>query len=114
MPNPTDHTVTVTYTPGSPATWAFSLDPVPCTNSGNIWLEPAAGSNYTVVGAQVTDTGTPSQFSTGTANGKFRIHNAKLRNGTYKYQVQIQMNNSTNTVWSPDPQIINSTPTTRP
>lgn len=106
-----DHTVTVTYTAGSPATWAFSPDPVTCQNSGNIWLVPAAGANFTVVGAQVTQPTGPSQFSTGTANGKFKIHNAHTQLGTYKYQVQIQVTGSSTPIWSPDPQIINSNPT---
>lgn len=109
-----DHTVTVSYTPGSPATWSFSPDQVTCQNAGNIWMVPANGSNFSVVGAQVTDPGGPSQFSTGTANGKFKIHNQWTRMGTYKYQIQILVTGSTSPIWSPDPQIINSTPTTRP
>lgn len=104
-----DHTVTITYTPGSPATWAFSPDPVTCKGQGNIWLEPAANSNWTVVGAQVSDPGGPTQFTTGTANGKFRIHNAHSSLGTFKYMVQIQVAGST-PIWSPDPQIINANP----
>jgi hypothetical protein len=109
MPNPSgDHTITVTYTPGTPATWAFSPDPLTCTGAGSIWIEPASGSNWTVVGAQVED---PSnQFTTGTAAGKFRIHNAHTSNGTFKYQIQIQVQGATS-IWSPDPQIINQNPT---
>jgi len=105
-----DHTVTVTYTPGSPAHWTFSPDQVTCQNSGNIWMVPADGSNFTVVDAQVTDPGGPSQFSTGTASGKFKIHNAWTRMGTYKYMIAIQVTGSSTPIWSPDPQIINSNP----
>jgi hypothetical protein len=105
-----DHTVTITYTPGNPATWVFSPDQVTCQNSGNIWLVPATGSNWTVVGASVTQPTGPSQFTTGTANDKFKIHNAHTSLGTYKYMVQIQITGSPSTIWSPDPQIINTNP----
>jgi hypothetical protein len=107
--------VQVTYNPSQTPAWNFNPDPVRLNASGNIVFTQAPGSNWTFVTASVQSGGT--QFGTPTVNGngsQMTLHDAHTSNGHWCYTVTVMPTGATQSVTSPDPEIINDPPTPSP
>jgi hypothetical protein len=107
--------VQVTYNPNNTPAWSFSPDPVRVTASGNIVFTQAPGSNWKFTGASVQSGG--SQFGTPQVNGngsEMTLNDVCSAKGQWCYTVSVLPTGATQSVTSPDPQIVNDPPSPVP
>lgn len=110
-----DQTVQVTYNPSATPAWSFSTDPVTLTASGKIILTRAPHSNWAFTGAAVSSGG--SQFGTPNVNPagtEITISDLCTLKGSWCYTVSVLPSGATESVTSPDPEIVNDPPTGDP
>ena len=103
--------VQVTFNPNATPAWSFSPDPVRVTASGNIVFTQAPGSNWAFTGASVESGG--SQFGAPAVNGngsQMTMHDACTARQSFCYTVSVLPNGATQSVTSPDPEIVNDPP----
>lgn len=107
--------VQVTYNPSATPAWSFSPDPVRMTASGDIVFTQAPNSTWAFTGASVTSGG--SNFGTPTVNGngsQMTMSDAHTSDGTFCYTVSVLPSGATQSVTSPDPEIVNEQPSPTP
>ena len=110
MPN-----VQVSFNPSNNPAWSFSPESVHLNASGNIVFTQAPGSNWSFTGATVVSGGT--NFGSPTVNGtgsQMTLHDAHTSLGSFCYTVSVLPNGASQSVTSPDPEIVNDPPTPSP
>lgn len=110
-----DKTVQVTYNPSAIPPWSFSPDSATLTASGNVILTRAAQSTWKFTAAAVTNGG--SQFGTPVVNPagtEITISDLCTLRGSWCYTVSVLPNGASQSVTSPDPEIVNDPPSEDP